>query len=227
MTFSAHVEKQLHELVGLFLAENATVNLSAFRTEEACWMGNITDSLAALEKLKSLAASRSSLAALDLGTGGGFPLLPLALSLPEVHFTGLDATRKKIDAVKRIANVMELKNVELIAGRAETLGHDRKYREQFDVVTARAVAEISVLLEYCSPFVKPGGHVVLWKSMDITGELKESERAQKELKCEFRSSHVYELPGDFGKRQLLIFEKTEKSSGKYPRAIGVAKKKPI
>lgn len=227
MHLTPDLEQRLRQLVQIFLVENAKVNLSAFRTEESCWIGNILDSLAALDDLSQLVTRNPQLRVLDLGTGGGFPLLPLALSLPAVHFTGLDATQKKIDAVRRIAEAMELKNVELISGRAETLGNDKRYREQFDVVTARAVAEINVLLEYCSPFTKVGGKIILWKSMDIDQELKESEKAQKEFRCALKDRHIYELPGDFGKRQLLIFEKMGKLSNSYPRAVGVAKKKPL
>ncbi len=177
--------------------------------------------------LSTPATRNSQLRVLDVGTGGGFPLLPLALSLPSAHFVGVDSTQKKIDAVRRITDQMGMKNVELIAGRAEVLGHEKKFREQFDVVTARAVAEINVLLEYCSPLVKPGGRIILWKSMNVDQELKESERVQKEFRCTLKDQHVYELPGDFGKRQLLIFEKTGKLSSAYPRAVGVAKKNPL
>ena len=221
-------EKQrLRKLVEVFLQENAKVNLSAFRTEESCWIGNILDSLSFLELLPKFSILNFQFSILDVGTGGGFPLLPLAITLPDARFTGMDSTQKKVDAVKRIADAMNLPNMELIAGRAETLGRDPHHRERYDVVTARALAEIAVNLEYASPFVKPGGRVILWKSMDVEEEMKKSERAQKELACRYMGAHVYELPGDFGKRQLLIFEKSGKVSGKYPRAIGVAKKKPI
>ncbi len=211
----------------IFLDENTRINLSAFRTEESCWAGNILDSLSALGIFPQPATSNSKLSLLDLGTGGGFPLLPLAISLPNIRFTGLDSTQKKMDAVRRIAKQMDLTNVELIAGRAEVLGHEKKFREQFNVVTARAVAEINVLLEYCSPLVKPGGKIVLWKSLNAGEELKASEKAQREFRCPFKESVVYELPGDFGKRQLLIFEKIGKLSEEYPRSVGTPKKNPV
>ena len=223
MNVTPKLEERLRQLVHLFLAENARVNLSAFRTEETCWIGNVLDALAAQEVLRVPAQARF----LDLGTGGGFPLLPLAVALQAVSFTGMDATGKKIDAVRRIAASMGLENVVVICGRAEALGRDPRLHERFDVVLARAVAEVNVLLEYCSPFVKQGGTIVLWKSMDIDGEMKDSAHAQKELRCAFRQSIVYDLPGDFGKRQLLIFEKTGRVSGNYPRGVGVAKKKPL
>lgn len=211
----------------VFLAENAKVNLSAFRTEENCWTGNILDSLAILEILPKLSAIHLPLSTVDVGTGGGFPLLPLALSLPDVRCTGVDSTQKKIDAIGRIAKQMDLKNVELICGRAEVLGRARDHREKYDIVTARAVAEINVLLEYCSPLVKPGGHIVLWKSMNSDRELRDSQKAESVLKCKYTMAHVYELPGDFGKRQLIVFEKTGPLGGTYPRAVGVPKKNPL
>jgi 16S rRNA (guanine527-N7)-methyltransferase len=214
-------EEKLKALVSLFLEENEKVNLSALRTPEACWTGHVLDSLSALESLPATGS------VLDLGTGGGFPLLPLAMMRPELKFVGLDSTRKKLDAVSRMAKTLGLKNVEILSGRAETLGHDRRYREKFSAVLSRAVAELNVLLEFCSPFCAPDGAIVLWKSMAIDEELRAADKAMKELKCELKDSMVYDLPGDFGKRQLLIFEKTGKLDARYPRDVGVPKKKPL
>jgi len=211
----------------VFLEENSKLNLSALRTEEQCWIGNILDSISLLEVLPTLSIIHSQFSILDVGTGGGFPLLPLALTLPNSVFTGLDATQKKIDAVKRIAEKMDLKNVKLIAGRAEAIGHDKEFREQFELVLSRAVAPINVLLEYCSPFTKPGGHVILRKSLNIEQELKDSLLARAELSCHLIKQHEYTLPGDFGTRQLLVFEKSGKLSRRYPREVGVPKKEPI
>ena len=162
-----------------------------------------------------------------MGTGGGFPLLPLAICKPESQFFGLDSTRKKLDAIGRMIAALGLPNVEVIAGRAEELGHEPQYREQFDIVLARALAPLNVLLELCSPFAKKGGHVVAWKSMKIDTELKESLLARANLSCHLVDQHEYELPGDWGKRQLLVFEKTDKTDPKYPRETGIPNKKPL
>jgi len=164
---------------------------------------------------------------LDLGTGGGFPLLPLALCLPDCAFTGLDATQKKIDAVERMIAAMHIQNVSLISGRAEVLGKYPAHREQFDVVLCRAVAEINVLLEYAAPFAKVGGAILLWKSLNIDQELQDSLLARAELSCHLQSQHAYELPGNFGKRQILYFKKTAKTPAKYPREVGIPKKQPL
>jgi 16S rRNA (guanine527-N7)-methyltransferase len=164
---------------------------------------------------------------LDLGTGGGFPLLPLAICLPQCSFVGLDSVQKKISAVERIAQAMHLTNVSLVCGRAEELGRENAHREQYDIVLCRAVAEINVLLEYAAPFVKIGGHVLLWKSMTIEQELQDSLLARAELFCHLKGSHPYELLGNFGKRQILMFQKTSKTPTKYPREVGVPKNQPL
>lgn len=220
-------EMRLRELMKAFLEENAKINLSAFRTEEACWIGNILDSVAFLDLLPKLPRSNSPLTILDMGTGGGFPLLPLAICLPEARCTGLDATRKKIDAVTRITAAVGLDNVQLLCGRAENIGHDKAHREQYDIVCARAITEIPPLLEYCSVFTKVRGKIVLWKSLTIDDELKRGEHAATLLGCKRILQHRYTMPGDFGERQLIVYEKIRRISNEFPREVGVPEKKPL
>ncbi len=198
----AVLEKQLHRLVTLFLEENAHINLSALRTEEKCWIGNVLDSLPLLE-LPDIVNNASTL--IDIGTGGGFPLLPLAIAAPQLQCTGLDSIGKKMKAIERIAHAAEINNVRFVTGRAEQVAQERTHRAQYDIVTARAVSSIATLLDYCSGFAKPNGHIVLWKSMHCEEELRESAEAQRRTRWHFARSHVYTLPGDFGQRQLLIF----------------------
>jgi len=164
---------------------------------------------------------------LDLGTGGGFPLLPLALCLPDCTFTGLDSVQKKIDAVERMVAAMHIGNASLLCGRAEVLGKFPAHREQYDVVLCRGVAAINVLLEYAAPFAKVGGTILLWKSLNIDRELQDSLLARAELSCHLQGQHSYELPGSFGKRQILILKKTAKTPAKYPREVGLPKKQPL
>ncbi len=215
-------ESALRHLMTVFLEENTKLNLSAMRTPETCWPGNILDSLPVLDVLPA-----KPLKILDVGTGGGFPLLPMAVCRPEWLCTGLDSVEKKINALDRIIRLVGVSNCDIICGRTEELGHAPRYREQFDVVTARAVAPINVLLEYCAPFCKAGGRVILWKSMTIDEELKDALLARAELSCHLIKQHEYTLPGTWGTRQLLIFEKTASLPQKYPRAVGVPKKEPL
>ncbi len=220
-------KNRLKELQAVFLEENTKLNLSALRDADAVWNGNILDSLPLLDYLHSLSTFHFPLSVLDVGTGGGFPLLPLAICMPNCRFTGLDSTQKKIDSIQRMVDALGLSNVTLLAGRCEELGHEPAHRDAYDIVTARALAPLNVLIEYCGPFVKQGGHLVAWKSMKVETELKESLLARAELSCHLNEAFEYELPGDWGTRQLLIFDKTSKTPKKYPRAVGIPKKTPL
>lgn len=217
---------RLEALSDAFLKENQKLNLSAMRTKELNWYGNIVDSLAILDTPLLLQDS-SDLRILDLGTGGGYPLLPLAICREKCRFTGLDSIGKKMDAVSRIIAALDIMNAETVTGRAEDLGHDERYREHFDLVLSRAVAPLNVLLEWCAPFAKVGGRVVAWKSMKIDAELTESLLARAELSCHLTDQYRYELPAGWGERQLLVFQKTFKTNEKYPRSAAMIKKHPL
>ncbi len=219
------MRSRLERLRDAFLVENAKLNLSAFRTPETCWTGNILDSVAALET-KSL-RDQQPLRILDLGTGGGFPLLPLALGLPQCTFVGMDATQKKIAAVQRIIDTLKIPRVTLVCGRSEELARDSAHREQYDVVLCRAIAELNVLLELAAPFAKVGGAILCWKSLKIEQELQDSLLARSELSCQMEQPYEYDLGSTWGRRQILVFTKRAKTRAKYPRGIGEPKKNPL
>ncbi|HBH20174.1 MAG TPA: hypothetical protein DEB30_04870 [Candidatus Peribacter riflensis] len=246
LMIAEEMHSRLEALRDAFLQENAKLNLSAFRTPEACWTGNILDSLAALETepLRTLSPSPNpnpnphphpnpnphphpAPSILDLGTGGGFPLLPLALCLPQCSFVGMDATQKKIAAVQRIIDALQIPNVSLICGRSEELARESAQREQYDVVLVRALAELNVLLELAAPFVNVGGTILCWKSLTIDQELHDSLLARSELSCQIEQPYAYDLGSAWGKRQILVFRKRAKTSKKYPRAVGEPKKTPL
>lgn len=221
---SQQQEQKLKDLRDVFLEENTKLNLSALRNEDAVWIGNILDSVVAMD-LDIF--KQEDINILDIGTGGGFPLLPLAICKPNSTLHGMDSTQKKLDAIGRMADSLGLRNVRLIHGRAEELAHEPEHRDKYDLVTARALAPLNVLIEYCAPFVKKGGYLVAWKSLKIDTELKESLLARAELSCHLIDTYEYNLPAEWGKRQLLIFEKTANTHRKYPREIGLPKKKPL
>lgn len=223
MDISPALQDRLNALTTRFLEENGKLNLSALRTPEACWAGNVLDSLPILD----LPEFKEVQTLLDVGTGGGFPLLPIAVARPNVKVTGLDATQKKIDAIGRIAADLELHNVTLLGGRAEDLARDQRYREKFDCVTARAVAPLVTLLEITAPFVRPGGILVLWKSLHIEAELEQSLFARSALSTHLVRTERYTLPGDWGERQLLVFAKSAPIHKRFPRENGLPKNKPL
>ncbi|MSR67660.1 16S rRNA (guanine(527)-N(7))-methyltransferase RsmG [Candidatus Peribacteria bacterium] len=220
-------ETKLRQLVTVFLEENKKLNLSAFRTEEHCWVGNVLDSLSLLQALEKIEGLSMPETLLDIGTGGGFPLLPLAICLPKTHCSGIDATKKKIDAVARIVASLGLTNVGLFPERFESKARDKNFREKYDIVTARAVAPISILLEYAVPFLKIGGFCAFWKSSKVADELAGSVKAQKALSVSFAGTYEYELSPDFGKRLIVFFKKTKATSSEYPRKVGIPKSDPL
>ncbi len=221
---SPDLRQQLERLRDRVLDENTRINLTALRDSEKCWIGNVLDSLPLLEIMDKLGSPKRFI---DVGTGGGFPLLPLALAMPEARWTGLDSTGKKIEAIRRIAKDVGITNLDLVIARAEDAARNPAHREKYDVVTARAVADLSVLLEWTTPFVRMGGFTVLWKSMKADEEIALSAKAQHELHAPFAFSHAYTLPGDFGERQLLVFRKGAATPKLYPRPTGVASKLPL
>ncbi len=164
---------------------------------------------------------------LDLGTGGGFPLLPLAICLPSSSFVGVDSVQKKISAVQRIIDELKITNVRLVCGRSEELARESAHREQYDIVLSRALAPLNILLELAAPFLKVGGHILCWKSLHIDQELQDALLARSELSCQMEKPSVYDLGGNWGKRQILVFKKRSATKAKYPRAVGEPKKNPL
>lgn len=183
---------------------------------------HLPDARAVLDFWKSEAGMRVA----DLGTGGGLPGLALAEACPELQFTLMDATAKKVEAVKEVAATLGFKNVTGVSGRFEELAHEAAYRQYFDVVMARAVAELPVLLEYVVGFLKVGGKFYAWKAADYEGELESSLKAQHVLGLEFVRAHPYTLPSG-EERIILEFEKKMAVSEDYPRKNGVPKNKPL
>jgi 16S rRNA (guanine527-N7)-methyltransferase len=163
---------------------------------------------------------------LDIGTGGGLPGLALAAKMPNIPFRLVDAREKKVKAVQEVADALGLENVKTAAERFEVLAHKAGYRKQFDVVTARAVAPLPVLLEYASGFLRVGGRLYAWKGPEYKSELETSQKAQKILGLFFEEAHAYELPGG-EERFILSFVQKGDLPPEYPRSDGVPKSKPL
>ncbi len=223
-------EVRLKQLLRVFLSKNRQLNLSAFRQEEQCWIGNILDALAFTDIAPSLLGENwreQKLTIADVGTGGGFPLLPLAIVLPASRFIGIDAVRKKIEAVKEMVGELELSNVELLCARAEEAGRQLALRGKCDLVLSRAVAPVAVLLEYAMPLLKIRGRAVFWKSVHIADELTQSTAAHTVLAAHLSDRYTYTLPKGWGERQLIVFTKQQPTADEYPRRPGMPKQRPL
>jgi len=164
---------------------------------------------------------------LDLGTGAGFPGIPLAILIPNYEFTLVDSLRKRIDFLEIVCKELKLENVKLYHGRAEDVGKDSNFREQFDFAVSRAVADLPVLLEYCLPFVKVGGRFVSYKSRKYEEEMDRAQSAMEILHCSCQNIYEFSLEFDQSKRYLLSIEKKEETDSKYPRKPNKIKKNPL
>lgn len=164
---------------------------------------------------------------IDVGTGAGFPGIPLAILYPETEFVLLDSLKKRLRFIDDVLDKCGIDNVTLIHGRAEDFGRDEEYREKFDYCVSRAVASLPVLLELCTPFVKVGGKFISYKSEQLSEELSQSERALSEMNCDLEDELVYSIPNTELYRVFAVFEKKKKLSRKYPRQAGKPKKSPL
>jgi 16S rRNA (guanine527-N7)-methyltransferase len=162
---------------------------------------------------------------LDMGTGAGFPGIPLKILYPKLEVVLVDSLNKRVKFLNGVIEELGLTGAKAIHARAEELGRDANYREQFDFCVSRAVATLPVLLEFCIPFLKEGGEFIAYKSLKAQEELESSKRAMKELRCKLESNHSFSLGEN--ERTLLIIKKIEKTPKKYPRKAGTPSKSPL
>lgn len=216
-------QKSKLETIADRLAEaNRDFNLTSLVSPEEIVLLHFYDSLTLLRTGLFL-PGRS---VLDVGSGGGFPALPLAVCT-DCRIVACDATKKKLDFVAETAKAAGLSGLTTLCGRAEELGRLPGYREKFDLVTARGVARLNILLEWCVPFVAPGGAFVAMKGSRGKEELAEAENAFRVLGCEVESVRDVRIPVFDRSPVLIVFRKTAETDEKYPRANGKIQKKPL
>lgn len=205
-------------LTSLLLAWNEKINLTAITDPVEIERKHYADSLIGVNEIPQGAAL------LDVGCGGGFPSLPLAIARPDIRVTSLDSTAKKLRFVEAAATALSLP-VTTLPGRAEELGRDPRHRERFDAVTARAVARLPILCEWCLPFVKIGGIFLALKGAAAEEELREAQNAVTVLGGRLEKTVTRSLDGDT--RTLICIRKIAPTPEKYPRPGGQIVKKPL
>jgi 16S rRNA (guanine527-N7)-methyltransferase len=208
--------------VALLLEANSRLNLTRVVEPAAVARLHLLDSLAALPIIDAMAPRR----ACDLGSGGGVPGLVLAVARPEIHWTLVDSVRKKADAMRSFADGMQLPNVSIVAERAEAMGRVLRYREAFDLVTARACASLPVLVEYALPLVRVGGSVLAWKGPISDDELSTGATAAAEL----GGGEPSLLPTAFdalGDHRFVVVPKDRPTPDRFPRRPGEASRRPL
>lgn len=169
----------------------------------------------------------TGLTVLDVGTGGGIPGIPLAIMRQDLQITLMDSLRKRTTILLEIVQRLGLNNVEVVWGRAEDLAHKRLYREMFDIVVARAVAPLNILVELCLPFVKPAGYFLAMKGPKAQEELALSGKAISKLGGGGATLSYIELPMDEGRRVLVKIPKKTTTNRSYPRRAGIPERNPL
>ncbi len=207
-------------------AWNRRFNLTAITDREGVLLRHFLDSLSCLGVLP-WADLASGARVIDVGTGAGFPGIPLKIVCPGMRLTLLEATRKKVTFLEHIVRVLDLQAVEVIHGRAEEVGRDPIHREQYDWALARAVVEMPALAEYLLPLLRVGGAMLAQKGEGAAIEVQASDAATNALGGEVRHLLPVELRGIAETRYLVVIDKVAATPEKYPRRPGMPKKRPI
>lgn len=219
-------QKQLHQFAQyyeLLLEANKHMNLTAITDKKEVYIKHFYDSLT-LAKVISMKRIHKMI---DVGTGAGFPAIPLKIAFPHVQMVLLDSLKKRIGFLQEVVTHLGLEEVELIHGRAEDLGKQKGYRQSFDLATARAVARLNVLAEYCLPFVRVGGLFVAMKGPQVDEEIQEAKRALHILGKTTCEKVLFTLPEEMGSRQLVVMKKRDHTPKAYPRKAGMPAKQPL
>lgn len=201
-------------------------NLTTVRDPEGIEVRHFLESLAFARLLEGLGLLKPGARVLDIGTGAGFPGLPLQIAYPEIEVTLLESLTKRCLFLQAVVEELGLTRTRVLDGRAEDFGRDEQYREGFDLVVARAVAAMPVLVEYALPFLRVGGHLAATKGSATVREVEQSERALQELGGTHGGTYRFEPPGGMAQSVVLV-EKTRPTPDRYPRRPGVASKRPL
>lgn len=215
-------QQQFQTYYQMLVEWNEKMNLTSITEEHEVYLKHFYDSIAT----SFYTDLTKELTICDVGAGAGFPSIPLKIIFPNLKVTIVDSLNKRIHFLNQLAEALELDNVSFVHDRAETYGKG-DYRASYDIVTARAVARLSVLSELCLPLVKKGGHFIALKSSKGEEELEEARFGIGVLGGKVLDTISYELPEDAGERQMIIIDKRSQTPKKYPRKPGAPNKSPL
>ena len=213
--------KSFEKYMNLLLEWNEKINLTAITQPEEVKLKHFVDSLTVLKYIND------DDKVIDIGTGAGFPGIPLKIMKENTKITLLDSLNKRINFLNIVIETLNLRNIQAIHGRAEEIARNKLYREKYDVTVSRAVANLSTLSEYMLPFVKVGGKCICMKGANVNEEIEKAKNAIKELGGEIERVDNFYLSDNDNERNIIIIRKVKETSSKYPRKAGMPSKEPL
>ena len=221
ITFEKSQIEQFYKYMNLLIEWNEKINLTAIIEPEEIILKHFIDSLTICKYIEN----NATLA--DVGTGAGFPGIPLKIYRPDIKITLVDSLNKRINFLNEVINNLELKNIVTIHSRVEDFGKNKNYREKYDYVTARAVANLNTLSEYLVPIVKVNGKAICMKGNDVQDEVDNAKHAIKILGGTVEKVDYFKLPNSDISRNIIVVKKVNNTPARFPRKAGIPSKEPL
>ena len=219
-------DTQKHQFIQFYeylIEKNKVMNLTGITEFQEVLIKHFLDSLACVKAVDMSQIKRI----MDIGTGAGFPGVPLKIAFPHLEACLLDSLKKRVNFLEETFQLLKLENITAIHGRAEEYAKNKQYRETYDLCVSRAVSNLATLSEYCLPYVKTGGYFISYKSGTVQEEVEQAQKAVKILGGKIQDVVYFQLPDSEIQRSLVVIEKIKATPGRYPRKAGTPLKEPL
>lgn len=223
ITLNDTQKNQFIQFYEYLVEKNKVMNLTGITEFQEVLIKHFLDSLACVKAVDMSRIKRI----MDIGTGAGFPGVPLKIAFPHLEACLLDSLKKRVNFLEETFQMLKLENITAIHGRAEEYAKNKQYRETYDLCVSRAVSNLATLSEYCLPYVKTGGYFISYKSGTVQEEVEQAQKAVKILGGKIQDVVYFQLPDSEIQRSLVVIEKIKATPGRYPRKAGTPLKEPL